>query len=404
MNIQVDHQSIEIHVMDNVKKLIFGTGSVKKVGEEVERIAGEKATVFFVTDRGIEKAGLADNVRMLLEKEGFKVEVFNDVSVEPTFESIRKATTAIRETKCNVVVGLGGGSVLDTAKTASIMATNPGDVADYFTFLEDRVKQKPLPKILIPTTAGTGSEVSPYVVAIDEGKNEKNFITSPFAIADVSIVDPLMCMTCPPKQTAASGMDALSHAIECFLVSKPTPLSDAYALHAVRLIAENLRTAYYDGENVKARYNMSIAATLGGLCMVLIPCNIGHCVAEAIGPKYKIAHGIACAIVTPYQMEYNLPACIDRLVLLANCLGEDVHDYSKRVAAYKAINAVKDLIKDLELPTCLKEVKFPKEDMLQLAEYLVKKRQYDYNLPTWNPRKLSLENVTELLSRMWDGY
>jgi alcohol dehydrogenase class IV len=386
-----------------MQKLVFGKGAIEKLVEEVKQIAGKKARIFLVTDKGIEKAGLLEKAKAPLNREEFEIAVFDDITGEPTIGTMRKASTALKEAKSNIVIGIGGGSVLDTAKAASIMATNPEDIAQYFDPAEKKIKQKPLPKILIPTTAGTGSEASPEIVAIDEEENAKTFITDPATIADVAIVDPLMTVTCPPKQTAASGMDALSHAIECFLVSKPTPLTDAYALHAVKLIAENLRKAYHNGDDVEARYNMSIAATLGGLCMVLIPCNIGHCVSEAIGVKYKIPHGIACSLVIPYQTEYNLPVCIERLACLAGYLGADTCGCSVRDAAEKAVDAVKTLIEDIELPKGLKEVNIPRTDIPKLVEYLVNKRQYEYDLPMWNPRKLTMENVTELLEKAWEG-
>ncbi|RLI46741.1 hypothetical protein DRO69_02370 [Candidatus Bathyarchaeota archaeon] len=390
--------------MTNTQKLIFGKGSIRKLAEEVKEIIGKKARIFLVTDKGIEKAGLLDKAKTSLNNEEFEVTVFDDITGEPTIETMRKASTALKEAKSNIVIGIGGGSVLDTAKAAAIMATNSGDISQYFEPAEKKIKQKPLPKILVPTTAGTGSETSPEIVAIDVEKSAKIFIADPATIADVAIVDPLMTVTCPPKQTAASGMDALAHAVECFLVSKPTPLTDAYALHAVKLIAENLREAYHHGDDVEARYNMSIAATLGGMCMVLIPCNIGHCVSEAIGVKYNIPHGISCSLVIPYQMEYNLPVCMERLASLAGYLGANTCGCSVRDAAKKAVDAVKTLIEDIELPKGLKEVNIPKADIPKLAEYLVNKRQYEYELPVWNPRKLTMENVTELLEKAWEGF
>ncbi|MEM1515468.1 MAG: iron-containing alcohol dehydrogenase [Candidatus Bathyarchaeia archaeon] len=392
-----------VSYFENVKRIIYGAGSYKAVGSEAKRL-GRNGTALLVTDKGVTKAGLAEKVREVVEKEGLRVDVYDELSAEPTLESARKITEVVRGAKYSVIIGVGGGTVMDSAKVAAVMATNLGDVSNYLAYTEDRVKEKPLPKILIPTTAGTGSEVSMYAVIVDE-KGVKNFITSPSVLADVAIVDPLMTITCPPRQTAASGMDALAHSMENILSLGFTPLSDMYGLQSISLIAANLRTAYYWGDNLRARYNMSLAALLGGLAMGATPAgaNIGHCISEAIGPIYKIPHGIACAIVTPYMMEYNLPACIERLAMVASYMGLDVHGLPLRKAAIEAIKFVKELVEDLELPISLKDVGVPKEDIPKIADYIMEERQHYYYLQTYNPRKPTKENITELLEKMYEG-
>lgn len=402
MAVDVEKYVKKTTYLENVKRLIFGVGSSEKVGEEAKRLGGDSATALLVTDSGVRGAGLIDNIKASIEEKGLTVDVYDKALPEPTMESMKRVAETVRSGKYNVVVGAGGGSVMDAAKTAAITATNSCEVEYYFSFLEDRVKVKPLPKILLPTTSGTGSEVTSFAVATDE-KGVKNFITSQSAVADVSIVDPLMTITCPPRQTAGSGVDALSHALESVLTLGATPVSDGFALHAIGLVFKNLRTAYYKGNSIEARNNMALAATLAGLSIVIVPATIGHCISEAIGPMYKIPHGVANAIVTPYQMEYNLSACTERLALVALYAGEDIHGLSTRDAALKAVAAVKNLITDLELPTSLKEAGVPKGDLPKLAEYLVKERQLLYDLPTWNPRRLTMDNVAELLDRMWKG-
>jgi alcohol dehydrogenase len=392
-----------VSYFENVKRLVYAAGAYKVAGSEAKRL-GRNGTVLLVTDKGVAKAGQAEKVREVVEKEGLKVDVYDELSTEPSLESARKIAEVAREAEYSVVIGVGGGAVMDSAKTAAVMATNPGDVSNYMAYAEDRVKEKPLPKILVPTTAGTGSEVSMYAVIVDE-KGVKNFMTSPLVLADVAIIDPLMTITCPPKQTAASGIDALAHSMENVLSLGFTPFSDMYGLQSLKLIAANLRTAYCWGDDLTARYNMSLAALLGGLVMGATPAgaNIGHCISEAIGPMYKIPHGVACAIVTPHMMEYNLPACIERLAMVASYMGLDVHGLPPRMAAVEAVRAVKELVKDLELPISLKEVNVPKEDVPKLADYIIKERQTYYYLQTYNPRKLTKENVNELLEKMYEG-
>jgi len=388
----------------NVGTLIYGAGSSKTVGSEAERLAIGKEPVLLVTDKGVVKAGIPNRIREAIEKEGPRVDVYDELATEPTLESSRKLSEKARERKYSLVVGVGGGAVLDSAKTAAAMATNLGDVSDYMAYTEDRVKEKTLPKILIPTTSGTGSEVSMFSVIVDE-KGVKNYITSPKLLADTAVIDPLNVITCPPKQTAASGMDAVAHSMENVLSLGFSPFSDTFGLQSIRLAAQNLRTAYYWGDNLEARYNMALAALLGGLAMGATPAgaNIGHCISESLGPMYHVPHGVAAALVTPYMMDYLMPACIERLALVAEYMGLDVHSLSKRNAAIMAVRAARDLVKDLELPVSLKEIGFSKGDIPKYAKYLVEERQSYYFLQIYNPRRLTMENVTELLEKMYEG-
>ena len=403
------HMSIETYSprhgpfdLYQVRHLLLGVNASNGVGDEVVRIAGEKSKVLLVTDRGVEKAGLAGRLRTILQRRGLRTETFNDVSGEPTFDSMRKATATVREEEFNVVIGLGGGSVMDTAKTAAIMKTNSGEVTSYFGGLEDRIKEKPLPKILLPTTAGTGSEVTCYAVVVNEN-SVKTFITSPYALADTAIVDPMLSLTCPQKITASAGMDALAQAIESILTPCYTALSDAYSLHAIKLISRSLRSAYQEGNDLQARYDLATAATMAGISINIIPNNIGHCISEAVGPMYKIPHGVANAIITPYQMRFNLPASTDRMAMIAKGLVENVHGLSNREAAKKAIKAIRTLAEDLELPTSLRQANVPKADLPKIVDHILNERQIMYDLPKWNPRKLTRANVTTLIEDMWEG-
>jgi len=388
----------------NVGTLIYGAGASKTVGSEAKRLAIGKETVLLVTDKGVMKAGIPNKIREAIEQEGLRVDVYDELAAEPTLESARGVSKKSREHKYSLVVGIGGGAVMDSAKTAAVMATNPGDVKDYMAYTEDRVKEKSLPKILMPTTSGTGSEVSVFAVIVDE-KGVKNYITSPKVLADTAIIDPLNVITCPPKQTAASGMDVIAHAMENVLSLGFSPFSDMFGLQSIRLATQNLRTAYYWGDNLEARYNMALAALMGGLAMGATPAgaNIGHCISESLGPMYNVPHGVACALVTPYMMDYVMPACIERLAMVSEYMGLDVHGLSKRDVALMAVKATRDLVKDLELPVSVKEVGFPKGDIPKFAKYLVEERQSYYYLQTYNPRKLTIENVTELLEKMYEG-
>jgi alcohol dehydrogenase class IV len=207
--------------------------------------------------------------------------------------------------------------------------------------------------------------------------------------------------------TAGTGVDALSHVVEALMSVQANTISDALSLEAVKLIFKSLRTAYHHGEDIEARWNMSLAATLGGWVIgfpwIGGPATIGHCVSEAVGSKYHMPHGVACGIALPYAMEYNYPLLIDKLAMVSTAMGEDTGDMTKRDAAYKSIEATLRLMEDIDTPISLKEVGVPREDLKPLAEYVVTERQHMYDLKTFNPRKLTLENVTQLLQKMWEG-
>jgi alcohol dehydrogenase class IV len=391
----------------NPEKIIFGVNCVGKIGVEAKHLEAKKA--FLVTERTMKNIGILEKITEPIEKEGINYELYEVPTKEPDMDTARSVVAAVREHKYDLVIGVGGGSCMDLAKLAATMAENPGDVSDYCARVKGEVKkleQKTLPKILVPTTSGTGSECSNTLVVIDE--DYKTWITDNKLLANVAIIDPSLALTMPPRVTAGTGMDALSHSIEGLLSRMSNPISDALAFQAVKMISGNLRTAYNYGKDLEARWNMSLAASLGGWVIgfpwVGGPANLGHCIAEAIGSKYRIPHGVACGLVLPYIMEFNLPACTKRLAEIANVMDEDVSGGSIHDDAIESVKAVKRLMRDVELPTSLKEIgTFPKEDIQDFARYLVEERQYMYDLEHYNPRRLTLENITELLEVMWKG-
>lgn len=323
----------------------------------------------------------------------------------------RKACETVkfgREGKFNLVVGVGGGAVLDTAKLMAICLTNPDDVMTYVDPTQDKTKGPSKPKILIPTTSGTGSETSNCAVVI-EGLY-KTWIASSNVFADVAIVDPQMVMSCPPRQTAGSAMDALSHNVEALIDRKANPLSDAQALEATKLVFKFARRAYHDGDDLEARWNMCAAAMLGGMVIAYPwiggPAILGHCIAEALGPRWGVPHGAACGVVLPYVLQFCAAssACIEKLAYVAKqVIGDDVHGLPHHEAAFAFIHAVKTLMEDMELPTDLKQWKVPVNELDEFAEYVVKDRQYVYGLPRFNPRKLTDANTKELMHQMYEG-
>jgi alcohol dehydrogenase class IV len=273
---------------------------------------------------------------------------------------------------------------------------------------EDKIRKPAMPKILIPTTSGTGSEASNYSVVI-EGLY-KTWAASSNLFADVAVVDPQMVVSCPPRQTAGSAMDALSHNVEALIDREANPISDAQALEATKLVFKYSRRAFHAGDDLEARWNMCAAAMLGGMVIAYPwiggPAILGHCIAEALGPRWGVPHGAACGVVLPYVLEFNLASstCAEKLAYVAKqVLGDEVHGLSQREAAYAFIHAIKTLMEDMELPTSLKSWKIPSNQLDEFAEYIVKERQIVYGLSRFNPRKLTMDNTKELMHHMYEG-
>ena len=390
---------------DQPRRMVFGPNCVENVGSEAKRLgAGE---ILLVTDKGVVKAGLAERVLEILGRDQLKVTVYDNIAAEPTVESVNAAVDFARADAYKLVIGLGGGSALDSAKMCANMITNPGDPMDYVNPAEDRFKKPSVPKILIPTTAGTGSEVTNYAVVIEKQTMYKTWAASSNCFAECAVIDPTMTLTCPPRVTAGSGMDVAGHSMEGLISRESNPLSDALAMEAVKLVFRNLRKAYHNGDDLEARAGMSMAATFGGMVIAYPwiggPAILGHCIAEALGPKFGIPHGVAVALALPFILEYNLPACTEKIASFAACLGLDTSGLSVREAASKVPRAVFQLMEDVELPTGLKQVNVPKAFLTPFTEYLVKERQYMYSLPKYNPTMLTIENIAQLLERMYEG-
>jgi len=380
--------------------VIFGIGTVTRVGQEAKRLNAQR--VLIVTDPGVPKAGLLDRVREPLLKEGLEVEVWDEVEPEPSVVNVEKLLDFCRSSKFDLLVALGGGSSMDVAKAVAVLLNNPGAPEDYFPGGKKEFTKPGIPCIAIPTTAGTGAEAT-WDAVIKDRTGLKTSYAHPFIRPSVAIVDPIMSLTMPPKLTASTGIDALSHAIESTLTRMANPITQALALQAIRLISRNLRTAVFHGNNIEARYNMALATLTGALSETNAGDIEAHAFGHLIGSVYRIPHGTACGIVLPYAMEYNLVILADRLKLIAEAMGEDVTALKEREAAYKGIYAVRQLIEDVGLPTTLKEVGVKKEDIPGLAETSVTSPWITVFWDYYTFRKMTKENATELLERMWEG-
>ncbi|HML01897.1 MAG TPA: iron-containing alcohol dehydrogenase [Candidatus Bathyarchaeia archaeon] len=365
---------------------IFGQGALSKITDVLVRLNVNSPLV--VSDDGVRKAGLTD---LLLEKMPLQAEVFSGFSGEPTLQLATSVIEKVREGGFDSVIAIGGGSALDVGKIAALLATNEGQVADCFV---SKRKFPPLPKILIPTTAGSGSEMSSSaVLKFDDGL--KHSITGEDVVADVAIVDSQLSRSCPNEVAASSGIDALSTGLEAYLSMLASPFSDMFATAAVELCFRWLERAVTD-KDPEALNGMSLAASLSGVAASTpADVNICHCIAETLGPRYDIPHGKAVAAIMPYMVEFNLDATRLRLRHLTRRLG--MRDELSLAPRLKAI------VKAVGLDICLKYMGVPREALETTAKIIFKSRQYEYMLPQINPFPITLSSLNKLLEACWKG-
>ena len=383
------------------RKVVFGPSTVNKVPNEVARLASPRARVLLVTDETIAQIGLSNKVVTPLKEKGHEVDIYSRIGGEPTLATADSVSQYVRDRKFDVVVGLGGGSCMDMAKIGAVAATNPKPIKEYIAFLEDRVENKTLPKILIPTTAGTGSEGTSYAVVV-EGAS-KNFMTSSSVVADVSVIDPALMVSCPPKQTAGSGLDALSQCIEPYLSKASDIFSDTFAIRGIQLISRNLKRAYRQGDDMEARSSMALGAFYGGIAITTSAGVIlGHCISETIGPRYKIPHGLACGIALPYTVKFNIPAATERVASLLPHLSEEKATRTM-TKAKKVVEVICKLVKELGVSLALKDYGISKEEALDVAKFIANEQQKNYALPDLNPRSINQEDMISLFADMWQG-
>jgi alcohol dehydrogenase len=333
----------EFHMPTHV---LFGRGVCRDVAEHVTSLG--TGPVFVVTDPGVRAAGLLTEVLDALGKQGIEVLVFEQVQPNPRDVDCMEGADIARAAGSGVLVAVGGGSAIDTAKCIALLVTNGGHPRDWEDF--GALAYDPLPTIAIPTTAGTGSEVSPSAVITDTVRMKKMNLFDVRNCPRVALVDPDLTLSCPPWVTASSGLDALSHAVDSLQCRLATPASDALALEGARLVALFIRRAFSTPDDVEARCGMAQGSLTAGLAVGLTDVSGAHCLAEAMGGLYGHPHGYCCAVSMPAIMEYNLPVCEEKYARLALAMGVERAGANDAALASAAIDAVRQLNRDLEVP------------------------------------------------------
>jgi len=383
----------KVHSFFSPNKVLFGIGASREIGKEAKALGGTK--VLIVTDPGVVNSGLVASLRTNLEEAGMKVFLFDRVEPEPSASLVDESAQLAKENGVDVVIGVGGGSSLDIAKGASLLASNPGNVLDYSGM--DLIPKRGLPKILVPTTAGTGSEVTRVFVLIDKRDNMKKVVFSNYSIPELALVDPMLTISMPSKVTADTGMDALVHAIETYVSMNATPFSDLLASRAIELIAKYLPMAFAKGENIEARYHMSLASLLAGMAFASGGLGAVHALAYPLGTEYHLPHGRTNAIMLPHVMEFNSIGNRSRYALIAEMMGKREVPIDLKAGVAKAVEAVIQLLDDIQIPYHLKDYGIPKEAIPKLVEGGM--RQARLFVP--NPRDLREEDVEAIYTKAW---
>ena len=378
-----------IRSFDTVRRIVFGFGAVDMLVEEIKRVKGTKVLV--VTDPGIKAAGMVDVVAGILDRAQVTYRVFGEVEPDPRVEVALAGIEAAKAYGPDVIVGLGGGSSLDISKVTAVMMTNPGPIEKYFGM--ELVPLPGVPLILIPTTAGTGSEMTSICVLSDTQNNVKKGIVSEHMFARVALLDPQLTLGMPPRVTAMTGMDALVHAIESFVGVRASVFTDTLNRQAIRLVAGNLRLAYANGDNRTARENMQHASGLAGMAFSNTQNGLDHAMALAIGGKFHLPHGQLTAFILPWVMEFNLIAAPQKYAEIAKAFGEKTEGLSEIEAARLSVKAVKSLLDDVGISYKLSSYGVPREEFGVLAKATVGAARLISN----NPRKVTEADVISIL-------
>ena len=349
----------------NIRKIVAGAGSIKEI---VNIVDGYKAkNVVLITDQGVWNCGLAEKPKALLEGAGIHVHIINDTPTEPTVDQVNRICEAAKAFNCQMIIGIGGGSSIDTAKIVSVLCTNDV-VLGKLVKGEAELKKRGIPTLMIPTTAGTGAEATPNAIVLVPEDELKVGIVSEKMMSEAVILDPEMTINLPKQITANTGMDALCHAIECYISKKANPLSDTYALKAVTLISRSLRKAYTNGEDLEARHDMLLGAMFGGMSIATSSTTAVHALAYPLGGKYRIPHGLSNAILLPHVMKFNLDVAQAKFKDIAIAMGLNVADLSEKMAAKTMIENLYSLVRDLNIQFGLKDKGITEADLDIMVE------------------------------------
>lgn len=347
---------------------LMGAGAVSQVGKQAKIIGGTKALI--VTDKPMVKIGIADKISRLLNESGIETVLYDAVIPNPTVKNVHDGVDLYNAEKCDMIVAVGGGSPIDCAKGIGLVSANGGSIKD-FEGLDMSAKNMP-PFIAVNTTAGTASEMTRFTIITDTDRHVKMAIVDWHVTPTVSINDPELMVSMPPALTAATGMDALTHAVEAYVSTIATPVTDSAALKSIQLISQYLRPAVANGKNMDARDKMAYAEFMAGMAFNNASLGNVHAMAHQLGGFYDLPHGVCNAILLPHVESFNMIACPERFADIAMALGENIEGLSIIEAADLAMESIKRLSQDVGIPSGLKQLGVKEEDLPTLADNALK--------------------------------
>lgn len=367
----------------------FGPGARKELPEVIARLGKHKALV--VTDKDLVRFGVAAKVTDVLDRAGIPYEIFSDVKPNPTVTNVKDGIRAFEQSGSDFLIAIGGGSAMDTCKGIGIVVNNP-EFADIVS-LEGcaPTRHKSVTMIALPTTAGTAAETTINYVIIDEEKKKKMVCVDPNDIPAVAIIDAELMYSLPRGLTAATGMDALTHAIEGYITRGAWAMSDMFEIEAIRMIARHLPVAVEEPSNAEARDGMAVAQYIAGMAFSNVGLGLVHGMAHPMGSLFDVPHGVANALLLPTIMEFNMPACIDKYPAIARAMGVDTDGMKPEEAARAAVDAVKDLAVKVGIPQHLSDLGITAADIPALSEQALA----DVCTPG-NPRDVTLDEIKAL--------
>ncbi len=373
----------------------FGAGCRSVIAVEAKRRGYRKA--FFVTDKDLIKFGVADKISQVLNQAAIPFDVYSDVKANPTIKNVQNGVEAFKKSGADFIIALGGGSAIDTAKGIGIVANNPefADVKSLEGAVDTRFRA--VPTFALPTTAGTAAEVTINYVIIDEEARKKMVCVDPNDIPTVAIVDPELMYSMPKGLTAATGMDALTHAIEGYITKGAWEMTNMFELKAIEMIAKHLKNAVDDGQNQEAREGMALAQYIAGMGFSNVGLGIVHSMAHPLGAFYDTPHGVANALLLPYVMEYNAESdAAPKYLDIAKAMGVDTANMTVKEGVKAAIDAVKRLSISIDIPQKLHEIGVKEEDIQSLAV-----AAYNDVCTGGNPRETSVADIVGLYKKAY---
>lgn len=376
-----------IYQFQTAQNIVAGPNSLQLLGEKLNLLGVEVTSALIVTQPPMVDLGFVEKIVSQLAAKGILVDINTNILPEPTLENIEQVFEATASKNYDVLIGIGGGSVLDTTKILSVLKTNNASVEQLLG--TDLVAKPGVPTILIPTTSGTGAEVTPNAIVTLPDQELKVGIVSKYLLPTLVILDPVLTLKLPKPITAATGMDAFTHSLESFISTKANPISDMFALESIRLISSSIVEAYQNGESIEAREKMLVGSMYGGMALTSAGTAAVHALAYPLGGKYKIPHGVANSMLLPHVMKFNMDAITDRLALVAEPMGISVQGLSNSQLAEKVVEKIIEWTNELEIPQDLKNYGVKEEE---LPEISVSASQVTRLLNN-NPKKLSLADI-----------